>query len=58
MNREQLIERLVEDELKMFKSITVGSIDDYVKGLIRSVLETKSDPQLKLMEATSNMFGV
>lgn len=50
INRGDIIGRLVENEMEMVQSMSLRDMDDYIKGLIAAILETKSDAELLLLD--------
>jgi hypothetical protein len=55
INRENIIGRLVEDEMNMVHSMTLEEKDEYVKGLISEILDKKTNAEL--VELESLVFG-
>jgi len=50
VNRYNIIGRLVEDEMEMVQSMSMRDMDEYIKGLITAILNTKSDAELVLLD--------
>ena len=50
VNRYNIIGRLVEDEMEMVQSMSMRDMDEYIRGLITAILNTKSDAELVLLD--------
>lgn len=44
--RYNMIGRLVNDEMNMVQSMGLDELDDYIRGLITAILDTKTDEEL------------
>lgn len=58
INRSEIIQRLVGEEMEIVRSMSMRDMDDYIRNLIGTLLETKPDAELVLLDTNLSMKGM